>query len=120
MHINKKEMPLSTNGQRKTTTDVLDMPSPQYQRSVPVEHLHDWAVGRCVGENGPHEHVRAPQLVSDHLAAAQVLDLEAQFAVPLVRLKQRVVGVRAEELGVKTARRLGGGSRNSSGQQGRR
>ena len=66
--------------------------------SVPLELLHDRAPGRRVGEHGAHEHVRAPQGVADHLAAAQVLDLEAQQAVALVRLKQRVVGVGAEEL----------------------
>lgn len=39
-----------------------------------------------------------PQSVSDYSAAAQVLDLEAQVMVPIICLKQRVVGVWAKEL----------------------
>lgn len=34
----------------------------------------------------------------DHSAAAQVLDVKAQVTVPVVRLKQSVVGVRPKEL----------------------
>lgn len=40
----------------------------------------------------------APQRVLDDSAAAEVLDVEAQVTVPVVRLKQRVVGVRPKEL----------------------
>jgi hypothetical protein len=54
--------------------------------------------------------------VSDHLAATQVLDLEAQVAVALVRLKECVVGVRAEELEGETVQRLERESPDSSGQ----
>lgn len=39
-----------------------------------------------------------PQRVLDHSTAAQVLDLKAQVTVPVICLKQCVVGVRAEEL----------------------
>lgn len=36
--------------------------------------------------------------MSDDFAAAQVFDLKAQVTVPLIGLKQRVVGVRSEVL----------------------
>lgn len=48
---------------------------------------------RCVGEEAAHIGVRAPQVVADHLAAAQVLDLKAKVPVTLVRLKHRRIRV---------------------------
>ena len=52
-----------------------------------------------VGEETADEGACAPYRVSDHFAAAKVLDLEAQLAVTLVRFKQRGVGVGSFELG---------------------
>lgn len=52
-----------------------------------------------VGTYCPHKNPSSPQSVSDHSAAAQVLDLEAQVTVPVISLKQRVVGVRTKKLG---------------------
>lgn len=63
-----------------------------------MQLLHDVAVGWRAGENGSHEHVRAPQRMTDHFTASEVLDLEAQVAVSLVCFEQRDVGVGAEEL----------------------
>lgn len=56
------------------------------------------AIGRCVGQNCPHKNMCSPQGVADDFAAAQVLDAKAQVTVPLVGLKQCVVGVRPKEL----------------------
>jgi len=70
--------------------------------SAALQLLHNEAAGRCAGEYRPHKHMRPPESVSDYSAAPQVLDLEAQVAVPVIGLKQGVVGVRAEELGRST------------------
>lgn len=45
------------------------------------------AVGWSVGEYGTYEDMSPPHRVSDHSAAAQVLDVETQVTVPVVRLK---------------------------------
>lgn len=67
--------------------------------SAALQLLHDKTVWWCVSEYRPHENVCPPQRVSDHSAAAQVLNLKAQVPVPVVCLKQCVVGVRAKKLG---------------------
>ena len=72
---------------------------------VPLQLLHDKAMGRCAGENCPHKNMRPPQCMADDFAAAQVLDAEAQVTVPLVGLKQCVVGVRPKELEKKKERK---------------
>lgn len=55
-----------------------------------------------VGAYCPHKNPSSPQRVSDDSAAAQVLDLKAQETVPVIGLKQRVVGVRTKKLGRET------------------
>lgn len=61
--------------------------------SAALQLLHNKAAGWCVGEYCPHKNMCPPQRVSDHSAAAQVLDLKAQVTVPVIRLKQCVVCV---------------------------
>lgn len=56
-------------------------------------------INRSVCEETADKGVGAPKRVSDHFATAQVLDLEAQFAVALIRFKQGGVGVGSFELG---------------------
>lgn len=67
--------------------------------SVALQLLHDKTVWWCIGEYCPHKNMRPPQRVLDHSAAAQVLNLKAQVTVPVICLKQCVVGVRTKELG---------------------
>lgn len=43
-----------------------------------------------------------PQRVPDHSAAAQVINMKAQMMVPVVRLKQCVIGKGAKELEMNT------------------
>ena len=58
----------------------------------------DGVVERGVREETADVRVAAPQVVADHLAAAEVLDLEAEVPIAFVRLVQRRVRVRSEEL----------------------
>ena len=60
--------------------------------------LYDGVVHGGVGEETPHVGVGAPQVVFDHLTAAQVLDGETEAAITFVRLVQRGVGVRTDVL----------------------
>lgn len=66
--------------------------------SAALQLLHYKAAGWCVCKYCPHKNICPPHSVSDHSAAAQVLDLEAQMTVLVICLKQCVVGVRAKEL----------------------
>lgn len=61
----------------------------------------DGTVWGGAGEHGAHKDTCPPQAVPDDLAAAQVLDLEAQVTIALVGLKQRVVCVQAKVLSQK-------------------
>lgn len=70
--------------------------------SAALQLFHDKAVGWCIGEYCPYKNMCPPQWVPDHSAAAQVLDLESQVTVSVVRLKQCVVGVWAKELRMNT------------------
>lgn len=62
------------------------------------QFLHDVAVRWRTGEYCSYKDMRVPQRVLDHSAAAEVLDVKAQVTVPVVSLKQSVVGVRPKEL----------------------
>ncbi len=48
--------------------------------------LEKVAFGRRVRENGAHVGLGAPSVVADHLATAQVADLEAEMAVSFIGL----------------------------------
>lgn len=75
------------------------MVQPCLSSHLPAQQLlHDVAVRWRVGEYCSYKDVRVPQRMLDHSAAAQVLDVKAQVTVPVVRLKQSVVGVRPKEL----------------------
>lgn len=67
-----------------------------------LQLFHDNAVGWRIGEYCPYKYVCPPQRVPDHSAAAQVLDLESQATVSVIRLEQCVVGVWAKELKMNT------------------
>lgn len=52
-----------------------------------LQLVHDEAVCWCIGEYCPHKYMCPPQQVTDHFAAAKVLNLEAQVTVPVICLK---------------------------------
>ncbi len=76
--------------------------SVQFQSKLLVElvdeGLDELALGRRRGEQAAHEGLGAPCVVTDHLAAAVVDDLEAELAVALVGLVKSGMSVRATML----------------------
>ena len=57
---------------------------------------------RRISKETAYVGARAPQVVRDHLAAAQVLDLEAEVSVSAICLHQRGVGVGSQVLKSET------------------
>ena len=92
------KMKQSPNSPDRDLTSFNNSPKSLNLCSAALKLLHNKAAGWRVGEYCPNKNVSPPQSVSDHSAAAQVLDLETQVAVPVIGLKQCVVGVRAKEL----------------------
>ena len=66
--------------------------------------LYDGVVHGCVGEETPHVGVCPPQVMFDHLTAAEVLDGEPEAAITFVRLVQSGVGVRTDVLQIENTR----------------
>ena len=73
------------------------------------EALDEVAVDAGRGEQTAHVGLGAPGVVSDHLAAAKVLDLEAELAVALVRFVEGGVAELAPMLSTKNTVRVKAG-----------
>jgi len=55
-------------------------------------------VDGCVGEQTADVRMSTPQVMADHLTAAEVTDLNAEMTTALVRLEQRRIRIRTEIL----------------------
>ena len=55
-------------------------------------------VDGCVGEQTANVRMSTPQVMADHLTAAEITDLNAEMTTALVRLEQRRVRIRTKIL----------------------